>query len=123
MIKEGSFKMIPQFQKVPQTLDYTDHAWLDDDRIVAGTQSGELVMLENFEIKQHIDSAFNTGGLGQGIIGEDGKTIIIQKRKTPGRKSMKQLKASPMAPMAQNFQKELKKKMEKEISKAWDWNN
>ena len=30
-------------------------------------------MLENFEIKQHIDSAFNTGGLGQGIIGEDGK--------------------------------------------------
>jgi hypothetical protein len=40
---------------------------------VAGTQSGELVMLENFEIKQHIDSAFNTGGLGQGIIGEDGK--------------------------------------------------
>ena len=65
--------MIPQFQKVPQTLDYTDHAWLDDDRIVAGTQSGELVMLENFEIKQHIDSAFNTGGLGQGIIGEDGK--------------------------------------------------
>ena len=36
---------------------------------------------------------------------------------------MKQIKISPMAPMAENFQKELKKKMEKEISKAWDWNN
>ena len=57
------------------------------------------------------------------IVGEDGKTIIIQKRKTPGRKSLKQKKPSPMAPMAENFQKELKKKMEKEISKAWDWNN
>ena len=65
--------MIPQFQKITQLLDYTDHAWLEDDRIVAGTQSGELLMLENFELKQHIESAFNTGGLGVGMMGEDGQ--------------------------------------------------
>ena len=30
-------------------------------------------MLENYEEKQYIESAFNTGGYGQGIMGEDGK--------------------------------------------------
>jgi hypothetical protein len=57
------------------------------------------------------------------LVDEEGKTIIVQKRKTPGRKSLKVIKNSPMAPIAANFQKELKAKMEKEISKAWDWND
>ena len=58
------------------------------------------------------------------LVDKDGKTIIVQKRKTPGgRKSMKKLKESPMAPLAKAFEQELKKKMEKEIAKAWDWKN
>lgn len=34
---------------------------------------GELIYIDNFEEKQKIDNAFNTGGYGVGPVGEDGK--------------------------------------------------
>ena len=50
-IQENSFKQLPQFQRVKQDRNFTDHAWLDDDKIVAGTSHGELILLENYEQK------------------------------------------------------------------------
>jgi hypothetical protein len=56
-----------------QNRDYTDHCWLDDDKLIVGTESGEIFFVDNFELKQPIENAFNTGGFKQGPIGEDGK--------------------------------------------------
>lgn len=56
-----------------QNRDYTDHCWLDDDKLIVGTDSGEIFFVDNFELKQTIENAFNTGGFKQGPIGEDGK--------------------------------------------------
>lgn len=49
-----------QFGKVQQNHFYTDHAWLDDDKLVGCTSEGEIFILDNFELKQHIENAFNT---------------------------------------------------------------
>jgi hypothetical protein len=56
-----------------QNRDYLDHCWLDDDKLIIGTESGEIIFIDNFEQKQYIESGFNTGGFRQGLIGEDGK--------------------------------------------------
>jgi hypothetical protein len=52
-------------------------------------------------------------------VGNDGKVIIVQKKKTPGRKSQKL--TIPKSPLQKNLQDELKKKIEKKIENAWDW--
>ena len=72
-LQEATFKQAPQFTKMNQNRDYTDHCWLDDDKLIVGTESGEIFFVDNFELKQPIDNAFNTGGYKQGPIGEDGK--------------------------------------------------
>jgi hypothetical protein len=51
-LQEGSFKQLPQFQRIKQEKNYTDHTWLDYDKIIAGTDTGEMMILDNFEIKQ-----------------------------------------------------------------------
>lgn len=40
---------------------------------MAGTQQGELIILENFEAKQTIDNGFNPGAYSSHSAGEDGK--------------------------------------------------
>ena len=62
---------MPQFQKIAQTRDYNDHCWLGDERLVAGTQKGEFIVLENFEEKQFTANAFNTGGIVPGAPADD----------------------------------------------------
>ena len=34
---------------------------------------GEIIYVDNFEQKQYIENAYNTGGYGIGPVGEDGK--------------------------------------------------
>ena len=41
--------MIPQFQKIKQDKPYSDHCWLDEDKLVVGTSMGELIYCDNFE--------------------------------------------------------------------------
>lgn len=43
---------MPAFVKISQNHFYTDHAWLEDDKMVGCTAEGELYFLENFELKQ-----------------------------------------------------------------------
>lgn len=74
-MQESSFKQVPQFQKIRQDRHFTDHCWLGDDKLLVGTQLGELIYVDNFEQKQVIENAYITGGLGQGPIGEDGKVL------------------------------------------------
>jgi hypothetical protein len=59
-LQEGSFKQLPQFQRIKQEKNYTDHAWLDYDKLIAGTDTGEMLILDNYEIKQQIDNAFSS---------------------------------------------------------------
>jgi hypothetical protein len=60
------------------------------------------------------------------VVGEDGKVIIVAKRRTPGgRKSAKGRKSPNAPPMSS---KTIREAMEKEIEKkivenAWDWNS
>jgi|DEB0MinimDraft_12_1074336.scaffolds.fasta_scaffold38410_2 hypothetical protein len=56
-----------------QDRQYSDHCWLDDDKLVVGTTMGELIYVDNFEQKQYIENAYNTGAYGHGPVGEDGK--------------------------------------------------
>lgn len=58
-----------------QSRPYTDHAWLDDDKIVIGTANGEIIYVDNFDTKQMIDNAYVIGGTGQGQLGQDGKPL------------------------------------------------
>ena len=57
----ASFKQLTQFQKIKQDRPYTDHCWLEDDKLVVGTQNGELIYVDHFEQKQYIDNAYNIG--------------------------------------------------------------
>jgi WD40 repeat protein len=50
-IQEGTFKQAPQFTKMNQNRNYTDHVWLDDDKLIVGTMMGELFFVDNFETK------------------------------------------------------------------------
>jgi len=40
---------------------------------MAGTDTGELFILDNYELKQTIDNAFYTGSYGQGPLDDKGK--------------------------------------------------
>ena len=40
---------------------------------MAGTETGELFILDNYELKQTIDNAFYTGSYGQGPLDDKGK--------------------------------------------------
>lgn len=72
-LQESSFKQVQKFQKIRQDRHYMDHCWLDDDKLIVGTQMGELIYVDNCDEKQYIENAYNTGGYGQGPVGEDGK--------------------------------------------------
>ena len=49
-VQEGTFKPVPAFQKVSQNHNYTDHIWLDDEKMAATTAEGE-VFIESPETK------------------------------------------------------------------------
>jgi hypothetical protein len=42
-------------------------------QLAAGTDTGELFILDNYELKQTIDNAFYTGSYGQGPLDDKGK--------------------------------------------------
>ena len=51
-IAENQFRPIPfNLKREPQ--NYLCHAWVSDDRCIVGTDSGELLLVENFECKPH----------------------------------------------------------------------
>ena len=60
LVQENTFKPMPLFNKVSQNHIFTDHAWLEDDKIVGCTAEGELYFFENNELKQYVDNAFNS---------------------------------------------------------------
>jgi hypothetical protein len=47
-----------------QERTYSDHAWLDDDKLIVGTTSGELIYVDNCDQKQYIENAYGTGAFG-----------------------------------------------------------
>ncbi len=49
--------------KVNQSLIFTDHAWLDEDRLAGATAEGEIYIYENFEFKQKVENAFKSDTL------------------------------------------------------------
>ena len=57
-IKEGALTMLPISHRLPQDRIYTEHTWLDDDRLVAGTSLGEMTVMQNLEVKQRIASVW-----------------------------------------------------------------
>ena len=58
-IQEQGLKPLPASQKLIQEgKNYTDHSWLDDDRLVASTSTGELFILQHLEMKQKVADAF-----------------------------------------------------------------
>lgn len=48
-VQENTFKPMAPFGKINQNQIFTDHAWLDDEKLVASTSEGELLILNNFE--------------------------------------------------------------------------
>jgi len=59
-LQENTFKPLPQAQKIPQNHSYTDHIWVDEDKVAATTSEGEIFIIEGTDIKQYIENAFNT---------------------------------------------------------------
>ena len=54
-----TIKTKPPFARVLQNHYFTDHCWLEKDKLAACTAEGEIIILENYELKQHIENAFN----------------------------------------------------------------
>lgn len=67
---------MPPFVRVLQSHYFTDHCWLENDQLAACTAEGELIILENSELKQHIENAFNQSSGGKGERGGADKSNI-----------------------------------------------
>ena len=53
-VQEGGLKQLPQSQRIKQDRQFTDHSWLDDDKMVADTQQGRLIIKEHFELMKTV---------------------------------------------------------------------
>lgn len=55
---EGEFRRLPTLSPASAEESYLCHAWLPEDRVVVGTASGNLVLLEtgNFAGKTRVES-------------------------------------------------------------------
>ena len=58
--------------KLNQKQNFTDHCWIDDDRVVVGTDQGSLYIIKKaehkYELKQEIKRAFADMGIGVTVI-------------------------------------------------------
>jgi hypothetical protein len=57
-IADGSLKLVQN--KLNQGFIYTDHVWLEDDKLFTFCKTGEMILYEKFEPKREIDSAFQS---------------------------------------------------------------
>ena len=68
--------------KLNQKQNFTDHCWIDDDRVVVGTDQGNLFIIKKaehkYELKQEIKRAFADMGIGVSVIKSS------QNNETPG---------------------------------------
>lgn len=55
-VSDNQFKPIPLSLK-RDAQNYLCHTWLSDERVVVGTDSGDLLLIENFEFKQLLSSS------------------------------------------------------------------
>lgn len=56
MMHEGTFKSLPEFKGLPKStkLDepifFSDHAWTEDDYLIGCSKTGDLFVIEIFEV-------------------------------------------------------------------------
>ena len=56
MMHEGTFKQLPEFKNLPksakmdETLFFSDHIWTDEDFLIGCSRSGDLFVIEIFDV-------------------------------------------------------------------------
>lgn len=67
-VHESSLRNPTDVLKLNQKQNFTDHCWIDDERVVVGTDQGSLFVIkkieQKWEVKQHISRAFADIGIG-----------------------------------------------------------
>lgn len=44
--------------------NFTDHDWLDESYLIIGTDQGTVYIVENYEVQEIFENAFNVNGVG-----------------------------------------------------------
>lgn len=80
-VHESSVRNPTDVLKLNQKQNFTDHQWVDDERVVVGTDQGSLYVIkkidQKYEVKQHISRAFADIGIGVSVIKCYSKGFII----------------------------------------------
>ena len=59
-IHENMLKAMPPLSKVSQNRVYTEHCWLDKNKLIGCSIEGEMFYLEDYQLKKEIENAFNS---------------------------------------------------------------
>ena len=57
-VQENAFKQLNTFLGIDESKNFTDHVWVSPEIIVGATDYGELYVLENYEVRQHVALGF-----------------------------------------------------------------
>jgi WD40 repeat protein len=95
-VQDGVLKMLNPSLGKHEPINYQDHAWLPENRVVVTTDTGELRFYENYELKNEMatgeDSAImcSVVGFSKGFIcGGEGGQIRVFERSDDGRDPFK----------------------------------
>ena len=77
-IQESTFKAMPNPMQKREAQNYVCHAWVSDDRVIVGTETGELLLVESFECKPQplLQSPMDGNSINCVITQNDGKGFI-----------------------------------------------
>ena len=59
-IADNVLKQMPPLGKVSQNRVYTEHCWLDKNKLIGCTIEGEMFYVEDYQLKKEIENAFNS---------------------------------------------------------------
>lgn len=59
-IHENILKQMPPLTRVSQNKVYTEHCWLDKNKLIGATLEGELYYVEDYQLKDEFSNAFNS---------------------------------------------------------------
>jgi WD40 repeat protein/phage terminase small subunit len=77
-IQDQNFKPMPNPMQKRDAQNYVCHAWVSDERVIVGTETGELLLVENFECKPQplLNSPMDGNSINCVITQGDGRGFI-----------------------------------------------
>lgn len=58
-VQENQFKQLNEISQLPMNQNFTDHSWLDESYLIIGTDKGTVYIVENYEVQEIFENAFN----------------------------------------------------------------